>query len=205
MPVPDIFRPLKVLWLMLQTLSGIMGARTDDGYDLRSVVTERQLEEHLSDPDAYIWQLAFWENDKLRGPPVWLDTEGWLFEQYTRPQQVLLLVGQLDAQVLNGGFSQLFYNRGAATVSAARDALGEIGCGPAAELVELEIARFRQSAPDLDDGAPSTFGWDEFMARHFPPGTEEGDYGALRDETMRCVLAYMRANADEIFDVRPGE
>lgn len=103
---------------------------------------------------------------------------------------------------MNGGFSQLFYNRGATLVARARDAFEEMGCGPAAELVGQQIDRFRGSAPDLDDGAPSTLGWDEFDARHFPPGVDEEDSGRLRDEPMRCILAYMRAHTDEIFDVR---
>lgn len=92
--------------------------------DLRAIVVRSHLDNFYSDPDSDIWQLAFWDNTKFE-TLKWFGEGNADFLLLNREQQLLVLVGNADGEIGNGGIGQLFFNR-AGFVPAMQEAFAEM-------------------------------------------------------------------------------
>ena len=189
--------------------------------DLRAPITQAQIAQLFADAQSHIWDLAIWGNSRLDSCKSAIDPEAADFELLTRQQQALVLVGTLDGEVGNGGMGQLFFNC-ANLVPAMENALREMGCEFAADLLDRETERIsrvnfmsrwsaaqNELAADLPTQGMAVAGqhFANFLAEFYaaPPGmtcdpaTEA--YFNRREQTLDCVKAYIRLNSSFIFDV----
>lgn len=101
------------------------------GQDLRRPARSEAFAAFLASPNETFdyWTFLFEQNQMLcpgGDCPVFDDPAALTFQDLTRPQQVLALVGVLDAEIRNGGVGRFFFNRGdtAQQTAEAVDALG---------------------------------------------------------------------------------
>ena len=195
----------------------VAGAEGGEGPDFRAPVTRRQLDEYFADPAFEIWDLTIWRNERLKGRNDYFAPDGAIFGRLTHAQQLLVLVGQLDGDIRNGGIGQLFFNQ-ASEVPAMLEALEEMKCAFAADVIDGELRRLAEmdfipkwieAHKRFDEGAGGTKeewqrSWEAFMAfvgEMFPGETVSDDYYARGDETLECVRTYIKGHVEEFFEV----
>lgn len=185
--------------------------------DFRAPVTRGQLDEYLSAPDFFMWDLPILGNERLKDWDDCFDPDAAIFHELTRAQQVLILVGQLDADVSNGGIGQLFFNR-APAVPAMQRALAEMGCAFAAELIDQELDRLaetnfiakwteararadRQNKTSAEGHRRAWTTFIDFVDEMFPDDSATQAYFARSHEMIECARAYIATHTEELFDV----
>jgi len=185
--------------------------------DFRAPVTRRQLDEYLSDPKFEMWDLTIWRNERLKGRNDYFAPDGAIFPELTHAQQLLILIGQLDGDIGNGGIGQLFFNQ-APIVPAMQDALVEMGCLPAAKLIGAELDRLadtdfipkwgeaRAEFARIDDEAKevreqSWAAFVEFADTMFSDESVNDRYFAMRDDMEECVRVYIRSHTQDLFEL----
>ena len=100
------------------------------------------------------------------------------FDKLTRPEQIFLLIWELESEVNNGGFTQYFMNSSGDNAMFAPDALREIGAPKMADIVHHAIVMYPNSPPSHDQ---------DKRERDFDPIPEDerwGFFGELDDEFM---------------------
>jgi hypothetical protein len=185
--------------------------------DLRAPVTQQQLDEYFAAEDFYYWGLPVGDNERLKGKIDWFDPNTPAFQLLTRPQQVLILVGMLDGDILNGGIGQLFFNY-APRVPAMQEALEEMGCSAASQLIDRELDRLaevnfiprwleaRAVFADKSNGTKEDWeqAWGAFMAfvdEMFPDDSASDAYVTHLPETETCIRKYIEAHTGDLFRI----
>jgi len=105
----------------------------------------------------------------------------------------------VDAEVLNGGFNQLFFNPTGALAAEAPAAFAKIGIPAAGHLVEQAIRLLEQHAPALEAAAEA--GTIEAFIESYidqPFGQLDRQYAAAEDEWRSARLRYLRSQAEFI-------
>ncbi len=182
--------------------------------DLRRETTLGQFQEFLADPDGDPWQFLFFDNPKADDHQNWGDPESSDFALLNDDQQSLVLVGNADGEIQNGGIGQLFFNQ-AGNVPVMQEALAKMGCKLAAELLDKELDRLSQTSFIADWQAAQTGfsngikagnkneAWQHFTSlveRYFPESDGENDpatqaYYDKREELLACVRDYIGQHA----------
>jgi hypothetical protein len=183
--------------------------------DLRRETTPAQFQAFLADPDGDPWQFLFFDNTSADDHQNWSDPESSDFALLNGDQQSLVLVGNADGEIQNGGIGQLFFNQ-AGYVPAMQGALAKMGCKFAAELLDKELDRLAQTSFIADWQAAQTGfsanskagnnneAWRHFTSlveKYFPEPDGENDpatqaYYDKREETLACVRNYIGQNAN---------
>ncbi len=107
----------------------------------------------------------------------------------------------VDAEVLNGGFNQLFFNPSGRYATMAPMAFEEIGAPEAAALVAQALSLLDQHAPALEAAAEE--GTLEAFARTYldqPFGELDSAYAAGEPQWRAARLRYVRDNSDTLGD-----
>ena len=192
------------------------GARSniaiDPRVDLRANVKRTALNKWRNDPDSDLWELPFDANTKLEPYREWWYERGANFDLFTKGQQMVILAGNADAEIQNGGVAQLFFNR-AASVPRMEKALREIGCSSAeailtAELNRLSLTNYIEkwvaAREEFSNADSKEVAWDAFLEinNHFfgeeSEVTDDAWY-ALRDDLYECTKSYILSHEDEFF------
>lgn len=71
-------------------------------------------------------------------------------EELSHQEKVVIDVMALQADVMNGGFDQFFFNSAGDRAVHTMTALREIGAGATAAILEEACARFPRGSPDTD-------------------------------------------------------
>lgn len=103
----------------------------------------------------------------------------------------------MDAEVLNGGFNQLFFNPTGALVPDAPAAFTEIGIPEAADLVYRALALLGTHASALE-AAIETGTIDAFMETYLdqPFSELDSEYGSAQEQFRLARLRFIRDQAD---------
>ena len=182
--------------------------QVDPAMDYRAEVTRAQLDAFYADNESDPWQLVFWDNSKLSRLPNYEDEDSDDFEKLTHGQQMLMLAGIADAQILNGGVGQLFFNM-AGSVPRMEQAFAEMLCDVASQTLDREMSRLAESNfivewnraqlafSTASEGGDKERAWQNFIdfnTKFFPGGDDDPDqrYYDNHDATIVCIKSHIR-------------
>jgi len=185
--------------------------------DFRALVTQGQIDEYLAASNFDMWDLPIWRNERLKHRKDYFAPDGAIYHELTRAQQVLILVGQMDGDIGNGGIGQLFFNQ-APAVPAMQEALAEMGCSFAADLIDKELnrlaetdfipkwieARARFAEGEHASAKEREQAWAAFMQfvdEMFPDDSINDAYFARSAELIECSRTYITGHIDELFEI----
>lgn len=102
----------------------------------------------------------------------------------------------VDAEVLNGGFNQLFFNPSATLAPAAPTAFAQLGIPAAGDLVSRALALLESHAPALE-AAHEAGTVDAFMETYLdqPFSALDGEYAAAEEEWRLARIRFLRQHA----------
>jgi hypothetical protein len=209
--------------LIIITLVLVISARSEAQMpmDLRATAVRSELDKFYADSDADIWQLAFWDNLSLESHKDWHVDGSNDFKRLTHGQQLLVLVGQADGEIGNGGIGQLFFNR-AGSAPDMQSAFEEMGCAFASDFFSGELDRLSKADfiskwqaaskgfSESSQAGDKERAWEEFtdFIAEFYPEAEGWDFDPVsqrywdkRKETLACIRLYMNRNEAEFFIV----
>lgn len=105
----------------------------------------------------------------------------------------------VDAEVLNGGFNQLFFNSSGALTPAAPWAFERIGSFVAADLMRRALERLEQHAPALEAAADAGTAEAFIETYRDQPFTQlDQQYGELEKELHAARLRFIREEAESL-------
>ena len=105
----------------------------------------------------------------------------------------------VDAEVLNGGFNQLFFNSSRALTPAAPWAFERIGAHAAADLVRRALDLLERHAPALEAAADAGTA-EAFMETYLDQPFSELDqlYGELEKELQAARIRFIREQVESL-------
>ena len=130
--------------------------------------------------------------DHMLGPEEGLDA----IANWPSALQTWYAAFVVDAEVLNGGFNQFFFNSSGTLAPAVPSALRELGVDQAADIVEEALALLGQHAPALEAAAEEGT-IDAFMETYLDQPFSELDdrYGRLEEALRDARIRFLRDNA----------
>jgi hypothetical protein len=218
-----------MLCLALSVFLGYLGAlsmkrssHAESAVDLRAQISSQELNAFYSDPEADIWQKTFWDNKSLESIKDWSDVASSDFQRLTDDQKLLVIVGNADGEIGNGGVGQLFFNR-ANEVPSMQSAFDKMGCKFASHFFNTELGRLSKTdfmskwvLASTKFSKESQAGnkeqaWEKFteFLEEFYPESDDGSFDPIsqqywdkRPETVSCIKNYIKAHQDNYFIVR---